>query len=51
MFALGNEEAGVGVPEDMKPHPGQPGSPEGREEASIEQVGCVFGGAFFGWKH
>ena len=36
MFTLSNEEAGVGVPEVMKPNPGQPGSSEGREEASIK---------------
>ncbi len=35
MFPLGNQEAGISVPQIMESHPGHSGSAEGREEASI----------------
>jgi hypothetical protein len=44
MFSLGNEETGVSVPQVMDPNPRQSGSPEGREESSIKEIGGIFWG-------
>lgn len=45
MFSLGNEETGVSVPQVMDPNPRQSGSPEGREESSIKEIGGIFWGS------
>jgi hypothetical protein len=48
MFSLGNEETGVSVSQVMDPNPRQSGSPEGREESSIKEIGGIFWGFHHG---
>jgi hypothetical protein len=45
MFFLGDEEAGIGVPEVMKSHPRQPGSPYTDQHpiSTVRELGFIDG--------